>query len=535
MNIRYIKIQNFRSFDSTGITIGNFKKINLFIGANNSGKSNILKFLTLMASLNFRNSSSHGFPELLTLEDFRNFDFENDIFFSIGLLPSQEFIDSLSGLPSDNVHIEYKIKSNNAGFTLEKVGDFLDNIDENSTRFFLSRRGQSGGSFPDIIQDVYRHVKIPEEIKMPNVELVKEFRKISGDGIIRNRLESIVNISYKTQKAAQKKTLLTQYLKDVFGNHVDIAIPNPSEEIQLIVDGVYSPITSFGSGYQQVLYLALIIITSEAPILCIDEPELHLHPRAQRALLNLMSKVDKYFFISTHSSNFLDYSVPDKTVYKIELVGNASVCKEVHGLVEYSSVLEDLGIRPSEIYQSNGIIWVEGPSDRVYIKKWINLVNPNLKEGLQYTFQYYGGRVLSHYSIEDEFFEQYINLLLVNRNCYVIMDSDLDKKYSVTDLRETKQRLIQEAEQNDIPYWVTSGREIENYLTESSLSAYSKSEVKRDVFEKINAYCPGYHPKKKVQFAKDIIDFISPNDLENNLDLKEKIIELTNTIAKWNS
>ena len=32
-------------------------------------------------------------------------------------------------------------------------------------------------------------------------------------------------------------------------------------------------------------------------------------------------------------------------------------------------VLDDLGAKASDIFQSNGIIWVEGPSDRIYIKK----------------------------------------------------------------------------------------------------------------------------------------------------------------------
>ena len=34
--------------------------------------------------------------------------------------------------------------------------------------------------------------------------------------------------------------------------------------------------------------------------------------------------------------------------------------------------LDDIGIKASDILQSNGIIWVEGPSDRIYINKWID-------------------------------------------------------------------------------------------------------------------------------------------------------------------
>ena len=33
-------------------------------------------------------------------------------------------------------------------------------------------------------------------------------------------------------------------------------------------------------------------------------------------------------------------------------------------------MLNDLDVRASDLLQSNGIIWVEGPSDRIYIKRW---------------------------------------------------------------------------------------------------------------------------------------------------------------------
>ncbi len=47
MRIINLGIANFRSFDSEGIFIENLSKINIFVGKNNSGKSNILRFLDL--------------------------------------------------------------------------------------------------------------------------------------------------------------------------------------------------------------------------------------------------------------------------------------------------------------------------------------------------------------------------------------------------------------------------------------------------------------------------------------------------------
>ena len=47
MKIINLGIANFRSFDSEGVVIENLSKLNIFIGKNNSGKSNILRFLYL--------------------------------------------------------------------------------------------------------------------------------------------------------------------------------------------------------------------------------------------------------------------------------------------------------------------------------------------------------------------------------------------------------------------------------------------------------------------------------------------------------
>jgi hypothetical protein len=55
-------------------------------------------------------------------------------------------------------------------------------------------------------------------------------------------------------------------------------------------------------------------------------------------------------------------------------------------------VLSDLDVRASDLFQSNGIIWVEGPSDRVYIKKWLEIKDPSTIENLHYQFAYYGGK-----------------------------------------------------------------------------------------------------------------------------------------------
>ena len=113
-------------------------------------------------------------------------------------------------------------------------------------------------------------------------------------------------------------------------------------------------------------------------------------------------------------------------------------------------ILDDLGVLASDLFQSNGIIWVEGPSDRIYIKKWLELVDPELKENKDYTFLYYGGRLLAHYTSlpsNDEDTKKYISILLTNKNSAIVMDSD--KKTNWAKLNATKLRVIDEFKSNN--------------------------------------------------------------------------------------
>ena len=49
LEIKNFGIKNFRSFDHDGVFIDNINQINVFIGKNNAGKSNVLKFIKTLS------------------------------------------------------------------------------------------------------------------------------------------------------------------------------------------------------------------------------------------------------------------------------------------------------------------------------------------------------------------------------------------------------------------------------------------------------------------------------------------------------
>ena len=122
------------------------------------------------------------------------------------------------------------------------------------------------------------------------------------------------------------------------------------------------------------------------------------------------------YFISTHSAALMD--TPGAEIYHIKLVENESIVDRVSSDRGKSSICEDLGYTPSDLLQSNCVIWVEGPSDRTYLNYWIRQKTDSFIEGIHYTIMFYGGRLASHISAKDpdefdkEVFENFISLRL---------------------------------------------------------------------------------------------------------------------------
>jgi hypothetical protein len=84
---------------------------------------------------------------------------------------------------------------------------------------------------------------------------------------------------------------------------------------------------------------------------------------------------------------------------------------------------------------------------------------------------FYGGRLFSHITAEaqanDQLVEDLISIRKLNQNTSIIFDSDKSKPRA--QLTKTKKRLKKEFDTGPGFAWVTSGREIENYLDETAL------------------------------------------------------------------
>ena len=85
--------------------------------------------------------------------------------------------------------------------------------------------------------------------------------------------------------------------------------------------------------------------------------------------------------VTTHSNVAIDLfgNCPDAQILKVCNDGYKSTVETVMTDEAKRNLLDDLGVKASDLLQANCAIWVEGPSDRIYIKKWLEIFNDGNK------------------------------------------------------------------------------------------------------------------------------------------------------------
>jgi predicted ATP-binding protein involved in virulence len=284
-------------------------------------------------------------------------------------------------------------------------------------------------------------------------------------------------------------------------------------------------------------------------IFAFEELENNLHPALQRRLLqyitDLARKHETLVLITTHSNVVIDLYSRDREaqILHVTHLGGKSQVRRVQTYVDNCGVLDDLDVRASDLLQANGVVWVEGPSDRLYFNRWIELATDGeLSEGTHYQCVFYGGRLLAHLSASDPTVDadEVVQIFRVNRNAMLMIDSD--KKAAGTPLNSTKQRLVSEIESLGGLAWVTSGREIEHYLPINAIQsrfpdAHDPPTQFRDFSEYLDELQPGEgkrFERNKVLFAETMTPALTKESINATLDLSNRLQATIALIRKWN-
>lgn len=307
-----------------------------------------------------------------------------------------------------------------------------------------------------------------------------------------------------------------------------------------------------GSGLKTIILILLNLLVipflpeneGQNLIYAFEELENNLHPALQRRLFDYLydfaTRRHIPVFLTTHSHVAIDMfcSRYGAQVLHVTKENHESKIKKADSFFDKKAILDDLAIKASDLFQSNGIIWVEGPSDRIYINKWLEIFcGSKYQEGRDFQYIYYGGKLLSHYSADE--LEHKINILTTNHNSAIVMDSD--KKNRNAQLNDTKKRIIREFSNRKLFCWVTKGKEIENYIPLDAINKMFPDTPKKrqcrqfDLFPNyIKSICPNFE-HNKIEFSKKIVTHITLQNSQDMLDLKEQIEQLYKQIEQWNS
>ena len=169
----------------------------------------------------------------------------------------------------------------------------------------------------------------------------------------------------------------------------------------------------------------------------LEEPETHLHPALQRVIAHAISQFVQgsrlQVFIATHSMTFQSRFVWPESVDVQYFEADAH---ELHVGINERNMLDRLGVSGAELGTSNGVVWVEGPSDRLYYKHWIGLFcratqTPEPLEHVDYCFAFHGGSILRHFAPVEG--AGHVDISRLNRNFVVVVDKDLDGDEAAVD------------------------------------------------------------------------------------------------------
>lgn len=320
--ISEIVVKGYRKFSD--FKINNLSRINFFVGNNNAGKTTLLE--AIFGWTCGRNLSPFFWTCIQRNGFSQNF-------------TAYHIADNIASAVSNKENIPFSFE--------------LSAIDDNNSVSF-KHTISLGDIFKEFVLDISMNVNNPTVTITPNSNIMNNMYAmnntllaqwdISGsDGITKTHWLSWPNLfieNVAVQKKAGYRDIIThrsleenrnlyaylkrqkllnvflEEIKSVFPDIEDLDIlPYPNNSLAPVcvktANEDYFPLDSFGDGLRRLFQVIGSIIFNHDSVICIDEIDATLHPKAQENLCECIIKYARKYntqlFVTTHNLEFIDY------------------------------------------------------------------------------------------------------------------------------------------------------------------------------------------------------------------------------------
>lgn len=286
-----IEIKNFKSIRHQKIE--GCKKVNVFIGYPNTGKSNILEALSIFSV----NDNGFDLSRLVRFEKMTTLFYNGFISERVRVIVNRDmrcFIESFGNFlrftsEFDYANLGFDILDNNEGSSREKINSFEINESSSQVYNFSGKNNTDGTDLPKIKKyEFFKNVNLNHQssdysfLTIPNGNNL--FNVISANSALKKEINSLFqeyNLELLYESREQKFTILKRTDSGIF------SIP-----YELIADTL-----------QRLIFYKAAIQSNKDSILLFEEPEAHMFPPYISKFTSdvMYDENDNQFFITTHS------------------------------------------------------------------------------------------------------------------------------------------------------------------------------------------------------------------------------------------
>lgn len=347
-----LKIKSFKSITDVEI---NLKNLNLFLGTNSSGKSSILQALLVLAQSDklYYNHKLTSTPNSVL----------NGEYINLG-----DFKEIQSKTSEGNIYISI---TNEVPTNIEetKLSISLDDVDYTSPNYLFNKVKYISAN------------RIGAEDVYPNSFSDEQYFKSDGSYLFsflqRNKKLALDESFVKNKVSRTLLVELNYWLKEILNTELEIEAIEKTDLVKISYDVRGNKISNrpknLGTGTSFIISILIMCLASqEGDALIIENPELHLHPKAQSALTEFLIHIashNRQLFIETHSDhvfnairvaiaqdehsqqlfgvNFVELDSEFKTVnHEIKIQGKGDVINPQDGLFDQfdNDLLRMLGL-----------------------------------------------------------------------------------------------------------------------------------------------------------------------------------------------